>query len=270
MSKEVRNTPIEDLDLSIRSFGLLQELGVKTVGELLDRPTIVIPEDWPRKIGKLVATELFMLCEDLGTPYEGQLVVPPPSPAEHKATGTVAERWQQIRAWLAEHHPSALQHFRPGATGEQIAVAEAALGVMLPSDYKEFLQLADGQEEFSPWVGLGSLFPIADVVEAKQNIVGEETPVDAGSVDPGVRAVDYSEQWIPISRSARGRDYLCIDLGPAPGGTIGQIVEYIVDSNARRVVAKSFADLLALYFEHAQTGEIDFDEASEDEDNGDE
>ncbi len=43
MSKEVRNTPIEDLDLSIRSFGLLQELGVKTVVELLDRSASGLP-----------------------------------------------------------------------------------------------------------------------------------------------------------------------------------------------------------------------------------
>jgi hypothetical protein len=65
-------------------------------------------------------------------------------------------------------------------------------------------------------VGLGSLLPIAEVVEERQGIFGEETPVDPEGVGEGVRA-DYSEKWIPISRSSRGRDYLCIDLDPAPG-----------------------------------------------------
>jgi hypothetical protein len=79
-------------------------------------------------------------------------------------------------------------------------------------------------------------------------------------VGEGVRAVDWCEGWIPISRSARGRDYLCIDLDPAPGGVRGQIVEYVADDSARPLVAKSFADLLSLYFEQAQTGAIDLDE----------
>ncbi|MCW5831671.1 MAG: SMI1/KNR4 family protein [Labilithrix sp.] len=93
--------------------------------------------------------------------------------------------------------------------------------------------------------------------------------MDPDQVGEGVRAVDYCDAWIPISRSARGRDFLCIDLDPAPGGTRGQIIEYVVDSEARPRVAASFADLLGKYFEQAQTGEIDFDSDGE-EDDGDE
>jgi cell wall assembly regulator SMI1 len=55
---------------------------------------------------------------------------------------------------------------------------------------------------------------------------------------------------------------------PGPGGTRGQIIEYIVDFNDRPRVAASFADLLSLYFEGIQTGEIDLDEDLDDEDDG--
>lgn len=51
-----------------------------------------------------------------------------------------------------------------------------------------------------------------------------------------------------------------LDLDPASAGVWGQIVEYVVDDFARPVTAKSFADLLSLYFEQAQEGLIDFDE----------
>ncbi len=55
-----------------------------------------------------------------------------------------------------------------------------------------------------------------------------------------------------------------IDLDPAPGGTVGQIIEYIVDDDARPLVAKSFAELLALYFAQAQTDALDFDDDADD------
>ena len=93
--------------------------------------------------------------------------------------------------------------------------------------------------------------PVTEIVQAKQGIFGEPEPIDEDDVGEGVRALDYCEGWIPIVQSARGRDYLCVDLDPAPGGARGQIIEYVVDDNARPLVAKSFADLLSIYFEQA-------------------
>ncbi|HEY4178271.1 MAG TPA: SMI1/KNR4 family protein [Kofleriaceae bacterium] len=266
-----RDTRIDDLDVSVRSAELLQSLGVTTVGQLVALPRIEIPSDWPVKTARLVAAELSELINELGLAFEGELVVPAPIPAALTATGTVAERWATISKWLAENRPGALSQFNPGATADEIAAAEAKLGVTLPDDYKQFMAIHDGQDEFAPFVELGALLPIGKIADARQNIYGEETPIDTDLAGPGVRAIDYSNNWIPISRSARNRDYLCIDLDPAAGGTRGQIIEYIVDFNGRKLVAKSFTELLAKYFEQAQTGEIDFgtpDEDSEELDDG--
>jgi cell wall assembly regulator SMI1 len=260
MGNDVREKSIEDLDLSVRCYGLLEGLGIETVGQLVDLPQIVIPLDWPAKIGRLVATELQQAIEELGIEYRGTIVAPSAKEAALRATGDVTARWKTIAAWLETQHPGARDHFNPPATAETIAKAEAELGATLPEDYKQFLALHDGQREFAPMVGLGALLPIEEVAEARRNIFGEETPVAPEGVAEGVRPVDYCNAWIPISRSARGRDYLCIDLDPAPGGARGQIIEYVVDDDARPLVAKSFADLLSLYFEQAQTGEIDLDE----------
>jgi cell wall assembly regulator SMI1 len=177
--------------------------------------------------------------------------------AKLEATGDVAARWKTISDFLKAEHPQVLAHFNPPASPDAIAEAEKQLGETLPDDYKQFLLIHNGQKEFAPMVGLGSLFSIEQVAQARLGIFGEEEPIDESKVDEGIRAVEYSEQWIPISKSARNRDYLCIDLNPAPSGARGQIIEYIVDFPARALVAKSFADLLSRYFREIQTGQID-------------
>lgn len=265
MTDEVRAQLLEELDVSVRLAGFLSELGLTTVGDLLDLPTIEIPATWPPKIARLSVAELRGVLEDLGVEYTGEIIAPPLKPAELTATGDVAARWATISAWLAEHHPRALALFAPPASPEAIAAAEAALGVTLPEDYKQFLRIHNGQNEFAPWVGLGALLPIEEVAAARANIFNEDGAIDPDQVGPGIRAVDYLQAWIPISRSSRNRDYLCLDLDPAPGGTVGQILEFVVDFDARPLVAGSFADLLAKYFEQAQTGEIDLSQGLDDD-----
>lgn len=265
MTDHVRDRPLDELDLSVRLSGLLSELGLATVGDLLDLPTLEIPASWPPKIAQLAGAELAEMLDELGVEYPGEIVVPPLKRAELTATGDVASRWATISAWLAEHHPRALTLFAPPATPEAIAAAEAALGCTLPDDYKQFLRIHNGQDEFAPWVGLGALLPIEQVAPARANIFNEDGEVDPDDVGPGIRAVDYLQAWIPISRSSRNRDYLCLDLDPAPGGTVGQILEFVIDFNGRPLVANSFADLLSKYFEQAQTGEIDLSQGLEDD-----
>ena len=259
MADDRRQLTLDELELSVRSSELLQSLGVQTLGQLLDLPKIEIPDDVPLKTARLMVAELEELFEDMGVEYAGTIEAPQPEEATQTATGTIAERWQTIAAWLHDHHPGALAGFHPPASSASIAAAEEALGKTLPDDYKQFLALHNGQHEHAPWVGLGALLPIEKVVKARTGIYGEEVPVPAEMVGRGVRAVDYSPGWIPITRSARGRDYLCLDLDPAPGGIAGQIIEYVVDGGERPLVARSFADLLSLYFEQAQRGEIEFD-----------
>lgn len=263
MSDDIRSQSLDELDLSVRAYELLSELGVTTFGELVDLPKIEIPTSWPRKIARLVAAEIVLLCEDLDAPYEGEIVTPPLAPAALRATGTVAERWATITAWLEDHHPAALAHWRPAATPAAIADAERSLGVTLPDDYKQFLALANGQVDRAPMVGMGSLLPVEKLASARAVIPGEATPVAPSDVGPGIQPVDYCERWIPISQSSRGRDYLCLDLEPAAGGAVGQILEYVVDDDARPLVAASFAELLSRYFEQIQTGEIDLEDGDD-------
>ena len=253
MTEDVREQSIEDLEVSVKTASILASLGVSTVGELMGLQEIAAP--------RLVLAELQCLFQDLGLEYQGTF-----SPLESlpgsvaKATGSVVERWQTIQEYLEKEFPDTLFGFRPPATGEAIAATEKALGHQLPEDYKQFLAIHNGQRANEPWVAYGTLLPVEEVARTWSSFCADETPVEADLVGEGIRSVVLSPGWIPIGISPRGRDFLCLDLDPGPEGQRGQILEYIVDDDSRSLVAASFADLLSLYFEQVQSGEIELED----------
>ncbi|MDB4946988.1 MAG: molybdenum cofactor biosynthesis protein MoeA [Labilithrix sp.] len=245
-----RDTAIDDLELSVRSMQLLRDLGVSTVGELLDRPSIDAP--------KQVVAELDAIFDELGVTYTGEWRTPASAP-QLAATGTVRERWTTITAWLREHGPSVLASFRPPADAAAIAAAEQALGVTLPAEYKDFLSLHDGQEDLGPMVAHCSLVPVSNLAEERAGLAEllADASFDGEGTAPGIEPVAWREGWLPIGRVQRGA--LVMDLAPTPAGTLGQVFSLHTDDDVRRVIATSFADLLSVFFAELQDGTIDLD-----------
>ena len=60
---------------------------------------------------------------------------------------------------------------------------------------------------------------------------------------PGVREDWYHPGWIPVTADGLGNHH-CIDLSPAPGGRIGQIILMWHDQEARPLVAGTLAEWL--------------------------
>ena len=244
-------TLLADLEVSVATADFLATLPAKTLVELLALPVLEVPK-------KRIAQELesFFASEELD--FAGTFVVDvvPTLPA----TGDVLERWATIEAWLAQHHPVERQAFRAPAREEEIAAAEAALGLQLPLDYRSFLLVHDGQEDGGAMVWTCTLHPVGRLAEEHKEQLGlldEDFELDASEVAEGIRPVQYSPQWIPIGTSARGRDFLSIDLDPADGGTRGQIILTAVDSDAHQLIASSFTELLSVYFEGLQNGDVE-------------
>lgn len=258
----VLDTKLDDLDVGVKTASYLASLQVDTLGELLALPSLEAP---PR-----ILEELHSLFDDLEVSYEGTLVLEAPDAAE-TAVGTLAERWKIIDTWLEREHPSRRAEFLPGASAAAIVSAEAALGVEFPVEYREFLALHDGQQPGAPMVESASLLPLEEVVR-RHAILGDLFPqraaIEPSEVDAEIRAVELSASWIPIGVSARGRDVLCLDLDPTTEGTSGQVILVVLDDDVRALVAPSFADLLARYFEEAQIGEIDLDDELDEEEEG--
>lgn len=243
-------TPLDQLEVSVRTAAFLGALQAKTLGELLAMPRIVAPTR--------VAEELRLVFEDEGIEYAGEIVSPMVSTL--KATGDLADRWAKITTWLKEHQPATLQTFGAGAAPEAIAALEGELALTLPQDYRAFLGLHDGQPSGGPMVWTCSLHPVAAIAEVRREQLGlaEEfgDNFDPSDVAPGIRPVQFSEKWIPIGTSARGRDVMSIDLDPVEGGQVGQVILTAVDSDAHRILAPSFTELLSVYFEGLQTGDV--------------
>ena len=241
---------IDELEITPRLQRFLDTLGLTTLADIAQIAELRVP--------KVIAEELELLLADHEIAYPGRFVVI--EPPVTKATGTVGERCAMIEAWLQARHPDELATFRPPATDPTIAAVEAALGRTLPDDYKQFLRLHDGQT-YGPMVWTCSLFETQQIASAYKQLQSltsdEDEEFDDSEIDAGVRAVRCSPGWIPIGRSARGRDYLCIDFDPAEGGCEGQIIGMSVDFDDRERIADSFTELLSVFFEQLQTGEID-------------
>ena len=165
MTDDLKKMRVDELELSLRSSELLQNLSVSTLGDLLELPEIATPDDWSPRSAKLVAADIRDALASLGVEYAGEIRHPEMRSASLVAEGTVRERWQTIETWLEAEHPGALGRFNPPASGETIAEAEATLGVELPHDYKEFLSIHNGQQDIAPFVGMSALLCIEDVAQ---------------------------------------------------------------------------------------------------------
>ena len=154
--------------------------------------------------------------------------------------------WDRIESRLRVGAPQVLASLQPGATDEQIAETEKLLGVVFPEPVRESYRIHDGQaphtrhglidgweflsldrmeEDWGVWMGL---------LDA-DDLAGRETETQAG-VRPGW----WNPGWIPLIYGGTG-DTHCLDLDPAPGGDLGQIITMWHDSPERQIIAPSFA-----------------------------
>ncbi|WP_437723468.1 SMI1/KNR4 family protein [Sorangium sp. So ce861] len=155
------------------------------------------------------------------------------------STDEVTRAWARIDAWLAEHAPPIAADLRPPATDEQIARLEA-LGFAYPDELAASLRVHDGQGPYFGQSALGtwaahSCDDIAGLWAMYGEQAADRSPVhDEGIIaDPGVRPRSWHERWIPFAINGDG-DALVVDVDPAPGGAVGQIVRLHHDADGTR------------------------------------
>ncbi len=256
------DVPLEELEqLSVRAMMAMQDLGVATLRELNDVP--------PTALHPRVLAELRALFDEAGEPLPAQLTerpvkAMPPRGEPAIATGSLRERWTTIESWLRIHDAKRLAGFRAPASADAIAALERTLAVTLPSDYRDFLLIHDGQDEASSFVRAGVSFPLAPLARIDEAYRSLSAQPDhdrslgaSASIAREVKDCTFSRGWIPIGVSARGRDFLCLDLDPSQGGNVGQVIEVVLDDAVRHLVAPSFVDLVSKFFAQVQAGELD-------------
>lgn len=188
--------------------------------------------------------------------------------------------WRRIDAALGKHAPAVLETLSGPASGKQLAALEKELGQPLPDDLRRTWAVHDGQDDEIEEHLLFADFPFYGVARARAarkegRVVAKMLGVDKqtddlvawhalvadgiGSIDGPVKARDHHDAWLPIG-ACNGDVFRYLDLDPAPGGTVGQVIEVDPESVSWRVLAPSFGDLLARYAEALEAGAIDWDE----------
>ena len=135
------------------------------------------------------------------------------------------------------------------ATAEQIAAAEAARGRPLPADVRESYRVHNGTSNWSLPHNCDML-PVGDLAacHASQRDTfasyEQNGSVEAEAVEGPIKPVRWAETRIQIGANGGG-DGIQIDLGPAAGGTVGQVIWFDHEHGPRRVLAPSWAAFLA-------------------------
>ncbi len=161
------------------------------------------------------------------------------------------ETWERIERWFAENAPEFRIRLLPGAFEADIEALEADLSVTLPESFRASLLVHNGQHGLArPLVEEWQLASVADVRrewEVMQEIYdrGAFTDTAVNPIGP-VQPVWWLPQWIPFAYNGAG-DLLCLDMAPAPGGSVGQIVTFWHTQETRQVLAPDFGEWLATF-----------------------
>jgi cell wall assembly regulator SMI1 len=161
------------------------------------------------------------------------------------------EIWKKFEAWLETNWPDGLKDLNPPATAEEISALETALGVSLPADYVACLKTHNGQANT-----VGGLFDNTDFLSTSaifdQWKVWKEL-LDSGTFDgnnsepePGIKDDWWNAKWIPFTYNGCG-DHHCLDLAPAQGGRVGQVITMWHDMGERTLLADSFSSWFDAY-----------------------
>jgi cell wall assembly regulator SMI1 len=188
---------------------------------------------------------------------------------------TVRQSWTRIEAWLKENAPPIRKSLRPPGKDGALEKLQRKLGLSLPADFVQSIQIHDGQKTDAD----AGLFPYADEVLGDTpsfrmfalSEIGREWAMmkELHDLDEflgrkskpgrGIRRDWWNPGWVPIADDGGG-DYFCLDLAPGKGGTRGQVIVFCHDMDERRLMAKSFAAWLEKLAKGFTSGKYVLDE----------
>jgi cell wall assembly regulator SMI1 len=154
--------------------------------------------------------------------------------------------WRRIERWVAIASLPGTVLNAP-ATERELAALDAALVTGLPAGLRQLLASHNGAGEGWFCFAEGYFLSTTQIIalRAERSNAASRFDADAGSPDclGTVRPLWWSELWIPFLR--RNKEPVCIDLDPAPGGEVGQIIEIDWEGRCNRVLAPNLDAFLA-------------------------
>lgn len=174
------------------------------------------------------------------------------------------DTWERIEKWLKANAPDLFDSLLGGADEEEIGQTETFLGVALPDDVKASYRIHNGQPLDGPWLMVWGQFLSLEDMRGHWSLWKHF--LDKGSFDDSrsepvgpAKANWWNPRWIPITYDQTG-NHLCLDLDPAPGGRVGQIITMWHDDSTRGVLAESFSDWLTDFANALEAGQYSYTE----------
>ena len=173
------------------------------------------------------------------------------------------ETWEKLKSILKDDALEVFEYLNPGAKESQIVTLEKQLGVDLPSDYRTFLALCDGQDD-DPDFGFyeGFLLSTTNIFEHwkrwQDALEAGEFNGNESTSQPGVQNQWWNPKWIPFTHDG-GSNHLCIDLDPAVDGKYGQVIAIGAKDPERTLRFASFTEWLEHVLSGLESGNIVFD-----------
>ncbi|WBW73006.1 beta-glucan synthase adaptor protein Smi1 [Schizosaccharomyces osmophilus] len=190
----------------------------------------------------------------------------------------VSESWRRVDRWAEENYYELYCQLCPGATAADVDSLEYELECTLPRDVRESMYIHDGQDRGGHLTGIlfgVTLLDIEEIEEeselwrrvaqsyAEATIAGKIDQAVASrqsSFPPGaVQCVYAHPGWIPLAKDFVGNN-IAVDLAPGPAGHWGQVILFGRDQDTKYVIARSWADFLAIVAYDMENGKWVVDE----------
>ena len=170
-----------------------------------------------------------------------------------------AQTFAALIAFFREHHPDLVADLNPPATDKQLDALETLTGQRLPDDFRRLYKLANGQNEgatsfFLDGYKFLSLEEISQDWIMMKKLNAQRFGFWESDTPQGVvKDRWWLPSWIPFAQDITGSSY-CIDLDPAPGGQVGQVIAFIHDDTWRAHLGRSLNDYLGDYEKGLRAG----------------
>lgn len=174
----------------------------------------------------------------------------------------IISSWRRIEQWLATHAPEMVGKLHAGASEEdfaEAAKAEARLGFAFPEAFKASYRLHNGWSALMQ-TSMANGHTLREIVEEWVRLVplqNTEKYPSKGTIDydPKIRLMRWHARWIPFAENP-GELSLCLDLAPAEGGQVGQVIEFDHSvGGPTHVVASSFGALFSQLADELEAGQ---------------
>jgi len=178
---------------------------------------------------------------------------------------SVASEFQRITNWAEANLPQLLHSLCSGVSESQLDAAEAELGRKFPSQLRELYMLANGEVDACVGLFFGLPFIPLDRLKSERMLwdeISEDTADDPGMSEfltsnpaNAIQTRYANRDWLPISHDWAG-NHIGVDIGPGPGGTVGQVINFGRDEDDMIVLASSVGAFLAWIADSLDAGNV--------------